>query len=198
MLKEEIKEKDRIISEKSRVLFNLNRIVLDQDKMISKFENNNPEVSISVNFEKNNIIFVMNSTEPVYIYNDYGIVGFRLYRFVNDWEAVKFYGWGLCDTICETTNNSVTTSPVPSPRCHIISNSMKQVWDKKYYITTTKTCGNRTVSCSKSRYAQTGIYKVTFTYKPKTKCEYGDYFFMNNNSINYDDVVTIEKIFVVK
>lgn len=139
-------------------------------------------VTLSIQKESNKIIFTAKTSGNVYlpgnsISSPNGLASsWKIYRFVNgDWAVVtsSIYCIALCDTVCETGPRGCGAGWA-SPICQLASSEEDFEWNKQYVDYKDKICDADTYDCAYYKNAESGKYKITFTYE--TDCSEGQLF----------------------
>ena len=165
----------------------LSEQVTELQKQIDEREEepDTPEVSpvtLSIKKESSKVIFTAETSGNVYMPNSsyWNPTGsWQIYRYVDgDWTRItpSRHCNTFCDSICETGPLSCVAGG-SSPICQLASSKEDFEWNKQYVDYKDKVCDTETYECAYYKDAESGKYKVAFTYK--TDCSEGQLFGSN-------------------
>lgn len=162
------------------------------------FSVNKGAVSLEVSDNgSDKIVFSAKTSGNVFMPNSryfYPTGAWEIYKFAdNEWKKIVPGRdcTASCDTICET-GPLYCVQGGPAPICQLASSEEIFEWGKKYVDYKEKDCGDRTFQCGYPKDAESGRYKIKFTYS--TDCKEGESF--GDQSIR-NKFLVIEKEFSV-
>ncbi len=170
----------------------------DKEEKSVIIEENDEIFSFSVNIDYEVFVPEESFSNPPFLTGPWSI--YYLNTETNDWTLLDISTTcvsPLCDEPCDKIQ--MVCDQIPHPAfCEASSGQATFEWNKEHMVEDIRTCNNKIESCFKSVPAETGEYKIVYSYKtdpcPVIEIQEG---YKTEKGVFQNNIKTIEKTFTL-